>query len=67
MKRDFTYIDDIIQGIEGAITSKKKAHTIYNLGNNNSENLMDFIKIIEENLGLKAKKDLLPLQPGRCS
>ena len=64
MKRDFTYIDDIIQGIEGAITCKKKAHTIYNLGNNNSENLMDFIKIIEENLGLKAKKDLLPLQPG---
>ena len=61
MKRDFTYIDDIIQGIEGAITCKKKAHTIYNLGNNNSENLMDFIKIIEENLGLKAKKDLLPL------
>ena len=55
MKRDFTYIDDIIQGIEGAITSKKR-NTIYNLGNNNSENLMDFIKIIEENLGLRQRK-----------
>ena len=64
MKRDFTYIDDIINGIEGAILSKKKSHNIYNLGNNNSENLLDFIKIIENNLGIKAKKKFLPLQPG---
>jgi len=64
MKRDFTYIDDITHGIEGAILSKKKSHNIYNLGNNNSENLLDFIQIIENNLGIKAKKKFLPLQPG---
>ena len=64
MKRDFTYIDDIIHGIEGAILSKKKFHNIYNLGNNNSENLLDFIEIIEKNLGIEARKNFLPLQPG---
>ena len=67
MKRDFTYIDDIVNGISGALnfkTEKKFFHNIYNLGNNNTENLFDFIKIIENNLGIKAKRKLLPLQPG---
>jgi UDP-glucuronate 4-epimerase len=65
MKRDFTYIDDIILGINGAINSKAKGlHTVYNLGNSNPELLLEFIKLIEKNLGMKAKKKLLPLQPG---
>ena len=65
MKRDFTYIDDIILGINGAINSKvKDLHTVYNLGNSNPELLLEFIKLIEKNLGIKAKKKLLPLQPG---
>ena len=65
MKRDFTYIDDIILGINGAINSKvKNLHTVYNLGNSNPELLLEFIKLIEKNLGMKAKKKLLPLQPG---
>ena len=65
MKRDFTYIDDIILGINGAINSKAKdLHTVYNLGNSNPELLLEFIKLIEKNLGMKAKKKLLPLQPG---
>ena len=65
MKRDFTYVDDIILGIYGAINFKmKKLHKIYNLGNSKSESLLEFIKIIEKNLNKKAKKNFLPLQPG---
>ena len=67
MKRDFTYIDDIIDGIEGSLNFKSKKdwfHKIYNLGNSNSENLLEFINIIESNLGIEAKKNFLPMQPG---
>ena len=67
MKRDFTYIDDIIDGIEGAINfnlKKEWYHKIYNLGNNNTESLLDFISIIESTLGIKAKKNFLPMQLG---
>jgi len=67
MKRDFTYIDDIVDGIEGALKfkpNKKYFHKIYNLGNNNSEDLSEFIEIIERNLKMKAKKNLLPIQAG---
>ena len=65
MKRDFTYVDDIISGIYGAINFKmKKLHKIYNLGNSKPESLLEFIKIIEKNLNKKAKKNYLPLQPG---
>ena len=65
MKRDFTYVDDIISGIYGAINFKmKKLHKVYNLGNSKSESLLEFIKIIEKNLNKKAKKNYLPLQPG---
>ena len=67
MKRDFTYIDDIVSGIFGAINFKnikKISHKIYNLGNNKSERLMDFVELIEKNLGIKSKKNFLPLQLG---
>ncbi len=65
MERDFTYIDDIVSGIYGSYKIKKKfKHKIYNLGNNNPEVLIDFINLIEKTLGIKAKKKLLPIQPG---
>ena len=65
MLRDFTYIDDIVKGIEGAVNLKKNNnHKIYNLGNSHPEILSDFISIIEKNLNLKAKKKFLPMQPG---
>ena len=67
MKRDFTYIDDIVKGIFGAIqfkSSNKSSHKVYNLGNNNSEELMTFIEVIEKNLEIKSKKNFLPMQPG---
>ena len=65
MKRDFTFIDDIVDGIMGAVNLKIKfEHRIYNLGNNNPEDLLNFINLIEETLGVRAKKKLLPIQPG---
>ena len=63
MKRDFTYIDDIIAGTRSAIDKNYKCE-IFNLGNHSSEELMDVIRLIEENLGKKAKIDFQPMQPG---
>ena len=54
MKRDFTYIDDIIFGLRSAINMNYKCE-IFNLGNNKSENLMDFIYLLEHHLNIKAK------------
>ncbi len=63
MRRDFTYIDDIVEGTVRAI-EQPVAYEIFNLGNSDSAGLMDFIGIIEEELGMEAKKNLLPIQPG---
>jgi UDP-glucuronate 4-epimerase len=73
MLRDFTYIDDIVEGILNVISgsistsfSEKKLNNykIYNIGNNSPVQLMDFINSIEEKLKLKIKKNMLPIQPG---
>ena len=63
MKRDFTYIDDIICGTRSAMENNYPCE-VFNLGNHKSENLMDLIGIIEKNLGVKAKIDFQPMQPG---
>lgn len=63
MMRDFTYIDDIIQGTIAAI-DLDAACEIFNLGNHQPEELHTFIEIIEECLGKKAKKIDLPMQLG---
>ena len=63
MKRDFTYIDDIIAGTRSAIHKNYKCE-LFNLGNHRSEQLMDVVHLIEENLGKKAKIKFLPMQPG---
>jgi len=63
MKRDFTYIDDIIRGTRSAIEKNYKCE-IFNLGNSKSESLMELIDIIEKNLGKKAQIEYLPMQPG---
>jgi len=63
MQRDFTYIDDIVQGIKDSIKKNYKCE-IFNLGNNKSENLMDIVSHIENNLNLKASINFLPIQPG---
>ncbi len=66
MERDFTYIDDIVEGVVRIIEKpvKDRLYKVYNIGNNNSVKLMDFIKEIEINLGKEAIKDMLPIQPG---
>lgn len=63
MKRNFTYIDDIIQGIL-LVIDKPSKYEIYNIGNDKTEELLDFIHEIENNLDKKAEMNLLPLQPG---
>ena len=65
MYRDFTYIDDIVQGIENIIFSTpKSSYKIYNIGNNKPEKLMYFVETLEKIIGKTAKKEFLPMQPG---
>ncbi len=66
MERDFTYIDDIVNGVVKIIETprKKPLYKIYNIGNNNAVKLLDFIGEIEKNLGREAQKNMLPMQPG---
>ncbi len=80
-RRDFTYIDDIIEGVIRILdrpappnpdwsSEKPDSATssapwrVYNIGNNNPVNLMDYISALEEALGKEAKKEFLPIQPG---
>ena len=63
MKRDFTFIDDIITGIRSAIEKNHKCE-IFNLGNSKIENLLDVISNIESELNCKAKINFKPIQPG---
>ena len=69
MARDFTYIDDIVAGTIAAhdrspTTANGVPHQIYNLGNHRPEKLLDFIAVLERELGRTAEKRFLPLQPG---
>jgi UDP-glucuronate 4-epimerase len=67
MWRDFTYIDDIVAGVLRALdrpASGTPPHALYNLGNNKSEKLTDFIAQIEKALGKTAQKVMAPMQPG---
>ena len=71
MERDFTYIDDIVEGVVRIIQDKSRnrslksdQYKLFNIGNNNSVKLMDFITEIETNLDKKAKKEYMPIQPG---
>lgn len=64
MQRDFTYIDDIINGIMSAIDLQHFDHRIYNLGNHNPIELMYFIEMLEKSIGKKAVINFMPMQPG---
>jgi len=63
MQRDFTYIDDIIDGIAAAMDLVPGCR-LYNLGHHKPEELPHLIALIEKELGMKAQKILLPMQPG---
>lgn len=67
MRRDFTYIDDIVNGVIGLVDLEgagQELFNIYNIGNNEPEELGYFIDIIEKECGIKAKKEYLPMQMG---
>ncbi|HEU4960352.1 MAG TPA: NAD-dependent epimerase/dehydratase family protein [Sphingomonas sp.] len=76
MRRDFTFIDDIIAGVVAALDhppaddgvekagGSKEPHTLYNIGNNRSEELGRFIEVIEAACGRPAVRDYQPMQPG---
>jgi len=64
MRRDFTYIDDIIDGTIRAI-ERPVPYEIFNLGNSDSVALLDFIRVIEEELGQEAEKNMMPPSTGR--
>ncbi len=71
MERDFTYIDDIVEGVARIVekdpknrAASKETYKVYNIGNNNSVKLLDFIDTIERLLGIPAQRQLLPMQPG---
>ncbi|RKI78209.1 NAD-dependent epimerase [bacterium 0.1xD8-71] len=70
MYRDFTYIDDIVQGVENVLCNppaengKGARYKVYNIGNNKPVKLMDYVETLERCLGKTAVKEYLPMQPG---
>ncbi len=81
MRRDFTYVDDIVEALVRLVDviptanakfdpkhpdpgSSQCPYRVYNIGNNQPVELAHFIKVIEDNLGIEANKNLLPMQPG---
>ncbi len=71
MERDFTFVGDIVEGvkriIEGEVETRRKKgelYKVYNIGNNNSVKLTDYISNIEKNLGKEAEKIMMEMQPG---
>jgi UDP-glucuronate 4-epimerase len=81
MRRDFTYVDDIVEGVVRVMDkipepnlewsgdnpdpgTSKAPYKIYNIGNNNPVELMHFIQVLEDCLGVKAQMNMLPMQPG---
>jgi UDP-glucuronate 4-epimerase len=63
-RRDYTYVDDIIQGVRAAIDYDKSMHEVFNLGESETTELKRLIELIEESLGKKAIIDHQPMQPG---
>jgi UDP-glucuronate 4-epimerase len=68
MRRDFTYVDDIVEGVLRVLdrppSTESTPYKIFNIGNNKPVELLDFIACLEEALGKRASKEFLPLQDG---
>jgi UDP-glucuronate 4-epimerase len=65
MKRDFTYIDDVVQGVTAALfTEGLDQYELFNLGNNRPEPLMDLIRYLGDALGIEPQMEMYPMQPG---
>lgn len=63
-RRDYTYIDDIIQGVRAAMDYTGAMHEVFNLGESETTELKRLIELLEDSLGIKAIIDRQPLQPG---
>ncbi|HEV2132483.1 MAG TPA: GDP-mannose 4,6-dehydratase, partial [Longimicrobiaceae bacterium] len=63
-RRDYTYIDDIVQGVRAAMEYDRSAYEVINLGNNRTVGLLEMIRTLEEALGVEARLEQLPPQPG---
>lgn len=65
MKRDFTYVDDIVQGVKASLfVDGLEPYEIFNLGNNQPELLMDMIQYLGDALDIDPQMEMLPMQPG---
>jgi UDP-glucuronate 4-epimerase len=66
MRRDFTFVDDIVAGVIAALDTPPASggHRLYNIGNSRPEELLDMVAILEELLGVRAVRELMPMQPG---
>ncbi|MFU8779461.1 MAG: NAD-dependent epimerase/dehydratase family protein [Kiritimatiellia bacterium] len=66
MQRDFTYVDDIITGVERSLLQEQNLdpYEILNIGNHRSENLLDMIDLLSQSLGVTPQMEMLPMQPG---
>ena len=63
-RRDYTYIDDIIQGVRSAIDYDENDHEVINLGESQTVELHELISLLETNLGIRAEIERKPMQPG---
>ena len=63
-RRDYTYIDDVIQGVRSAIDYERSMHEVFNLGESETTELKRLIELLEDDLGKKAVIDHQPMQPG---
>ncbi|MEM8512403.1 UDP-glucuronate 4-epimerase [Massilia sp. MP_M2] len=70
LTRDFTYIDDIVEGVVRLLfkptpaTATGAPHTVFNIGNHNPVQVLEFIRTLESVMGVEARKEFLPMQPG---
>lgn len=64
MKRSFTHVDDIVKGVASLVDKKKLGYELYNIGGDKPTALLDFIRLIEKQLGKKAVMNMMPMQAG---
>jgi UDP-glucuronate 4-epimerase len=73
MSRDFTYIDDVVSGLVAALDRLPAGdaagvrHKVYNIGNSRPTPLLDFVELLERAMGRKAKRVMVPIQPGEMA
>ena len=70
MRRDFTYVDDVVAGVLSVLDSppidagEAAPHRVYNIGNNHPEPLLRYVEVLEKAIGRRAEKQFAPMQPG---